>query len=145
MSWIYLIVAGLFEVAFTSCMGKVKETTGSEMYWWFTGFIISMSISMFLLIKATQALPIGTAYAVWTGIGAVGTVLAGILIFKEPSTIWRLFFIATLDRFDYRFESSISLKQKNRMPIDIDILFFYILNYLDYFFTSTITSVLSAS
>ena len=96
MSWIYLIVAGLFEVAFTSCMGKVKETTGSEMYWWFTGFIISMSISMFLLIKATQALPIGTAYAVWTGIGAVGTVLAGILIFKEPSTIWRLFFIATL-------------------------------------------------
>lgn len=81
---------------FTSCMGKVKETTGSEMYWWFTGFIISMSISMFLLIKATQALPIGTAYAVWTGIGAVGTVLAGILIFKEPSTIWRLFFIATL-------------------------------------------------
>lgn len=47
MSWIYLIVAGLFEVAFTSCMGKVKETTGSEMYWWFTGFIISMSISMF--------------------------------------------------------------------------------------------------
>ena len=71
MSWIYLIVAGLFEVAFTSCMGKVKETTGSEMYWWFTGFIISMSISMFLLIKATQALPIGTAYAVWTGVSAV--------------------------------------------------------------------------
>ena len=61
MSWIYLIVAGLFEVAFTSCMGKVKETTGSEMYWWFTGFLVSMSISMFLLIKATQALPIGTA------------------------------------------------------------------------------------
>ena len=93
MSWIYLIVAGLFEVAFTSCMGKVKETTGSEMYWWFTGFLVSMSISMFLLIKATQALPIGTAYAVWTGIGAVGTVLAGILIFKEPATVWRLLFI----------------------------------------------------
>ena len=145
MSWIYLIVAGLFEVAFTSCMGKVKETTGSEMYWWFTGFIISMSISMFLLIKATQALPIGTAYAVWTGIGAVGTVLAGILIFKEPSTILEVIFYCNADRFDYRFESSISLKQKNRMPIDIDILFFYILNYLDYFFTSTITSVLSAS
>lgn len=141
MSWIYLIVAGLFEVAFTSCMGKVKETTGSEMYWWFTGFIISMSISMFLLIKATQALPIGTAYAVWTGIGAVGTVLAGILIFHYMEVI----FYCNADRFDYRFESSISLKQKNRMPIDIDILFFYILNYLDYFFTSTITSVLSAS
>ena len=55
-----------------------------------------MSISMFLLIKATQTLPIGTAYAVWTGIGAVGTVLAGILIFKEPATVWRLVFIMTL-------------------------------------------------
>ena len=96
MSWIYLVVAGLFEVAFKSCIGKVKETTGSEMYWWLTGFLVSMSISMFLLIKATQTLPIGTAYAVWTGIGAVGTVLAGILIFKEPATVWRLVFIMTL-------------------------------------------------
>ena len=96
MSWIYLVVAGLFEVAFTSCIGKVKETTGSEMYWWLTGILVSMSITMFLLIKATQTLPIGTAYAVWTGIGAVGTVLAGILIFKEPATVWRLVFIMTL-------------------------------------------------
>lgn len=96
MNWIYLVIAGLFEVAFTSCIGKVKETTGSEMYWWLTGFLVSMSISMFLLIKATQTLPIGTAYAVWTGIGAVGTVLAGILIFKEPATLWRMFFIVTL-------------------------------------------------
>ena len=90
MSWIYLIVAGLFEVAFTSCMGKVKETTGSEMYWWFTGFIISMSISMFLLIKATQALPIGTAYAVWTGIGALGTFMVGIIWFGDSSNVWRM-------------------------------------------------------
>ena len=96
MSWIYLVVAGLFEVAFTSCIGKVKETTGSEMYWWLTGFLVSMSISMFSGRKATQTLPIGTAYAVWTGIGAVGTVLAGILIFKEPATVWRLVFIMTL-------------------------------------------------
>ncbi len=96
MSWIYLIIAGLFEVAFTSCIGKVKETTGNEMYWWLIGFLISMSISMFLLIKATQTLPIGTTYAVWTGIGAVGTVLTGILIFKEPATVWRLIFIMTL-------------------------------------------------
>lgn len=96
MSWIYLVIAGLFEVAFTSCIGKVKETTGSEMYWWLTGFLVSMGISMFLLVKATQTLPIGTAYAVWTGIGAVGTVLAGILIFKEPATLWRMFFIITL-------------------------------------------------
>lgn len=117
MSWIYLIVAGLFEVAFTSCMGKVKETTGSEMYWWFTGFIISMSISMFLLIKATQALPIGTAYAVWTGIGAVGTVLAGHTDFQGTFHYMEVIFYCNADRFDYRFESSISLKQKNRMPM----------------------------
>jgi quaternary ammonium compound-resistance protein SugE len=51
---------------------------------------------MILLIKATQSLPIGTAYAVWTGIGAVGTVLVGILVFKEPAGFWRLFFITTL-------------------------------------------------
>ncbi len=51
---------------------------------------------MFLLYKATQSLPIGTAYAVWTGVGAVGTVLMGILVFKEPTDFWRLFFLATL-------------------------------------------------
>lgn len=51
---------------------------------------------MFLLVKVTQVLPIGTAYAVWTGIGAVGTVLVGIFVFKEPATFWRMFFIMTL-------------------------------------------------
>jgi quaternary ammonium compound-resistance protein SugE len=51
---------------------------------------------MALLIKATQTLPIGTAYAVWTGIGAVGTVLVGILVFKEPATMLRIFFLFTL-------------------------------------------------
>lgn len=65
------------------------------MMWW-VGFFVCLSISMFLLYKATQSLPIGTAYAVWTGIGAVGTVLVGILIFKEPMEFWRLFFLSTL-------------------------------------------------
>jgi quaternary ammonium compound-resistance protein SugE len=51
---------------------------------------------MYLLYRSTQTLPIGTAYAVWTGVGAVGSVLVGIIIFKEPSDFWRLFFIATL-------------------------------------------------
>lgn len=96
MNWIYLIVAGIFEVAFTSCLAKVKETTGNEMYLWFAGFILSLLISMVLLTKAIQTLPIGTAYAVWTGIGAVGTVLVGIILFKEPASFWRLFFIVTL-------------------------------------------------
>ena len=96
MNWIILVIAGLFEVAFASCLGKVKETSGSEMYWWFVGFLVSLTISMTLLIKATETLPIGTAYAVWTGIGAVGTAIIGILVFKDPASFWRIFFITTL-------------------------------------------------
>ncbi|MCM5661454.1 DMT family transporter [Galbibacter mesophilus] len=96
MNWIILIIAGLFEVAFAFCLGKAKEATGNEMYMWYAGFVVTLLISMGLLIKATQSLPMGTAYAVWTGIGAVGTVLVGILVFKEPATFLRLFFITTL-------------------------------------------------
>jgi quaternary ammonium compound-resistance protein SugE len=86
MSWILLIIAGLFEVAFASCLGKAKESLGTERIYWYIGFLACLAISMYLLVKAAQTLPIGTAYAVWTGIGAVGTVLVGILIFKEPAT-----------------------------------------------------------
>ncbi|MES2448556.1 MAG: multidrug efflux SMR transporter [Bacteroidota bacterium] len=96
MNWIILIIAGLFEVAFASCLGKAKEATGNDVYYWYIGFFISLTISMLLLVKATQTLPIGTAYAVWTGIGAVGTVLMGIFIFKDPINFWRMFFIFTL-------------------------------------------------
>src|SRR5688500_162103 len=96
MNWIILIIAGLFEVGFASCLGKAKETSGMTATYWMGGFFVCLSISMFLLYKATQTLPIGTAYAVWTGIGAVGTVLVGIFIFKEPATFWRLFFLTTL-------------------------------------------------
>jgi len=81
MNWIILIFAGLFEVAFAFCLGKAREATGNEMYFWYAGFLITLTMSMILLIKATQTLPIGTAYAVWTGIGAVGTVLIGIFVF----------------------------------------------------------------
>lgn len=91
-----LIIAGLFEVAFASCLGKAKVETGTTAYWWYAGFLACLTISMVLLVKATQTLPIGTAYAVWTGIGAVGTVLVGIFIFKEPADFWRVFFITTL-------------------------------------------------
>ncbi|MCW8980822.1 MULTISPECIES: multidrug efflux SMR transporter [Altibacter] len=96
MNWTLLIIAGLFEVAFAACLGKAKEASGIEATYWYIGFLICLGISMFLLVKVSQQLPIGTAYAVWTGIGAVGTVLIGILIFKEPATFWRLFFITTL-------------------------------------------------
>ena len=96
MSWILLIIAGLFEVGFATCLGKAKETSGNTSTLWMVGFFVCLSISMFLLYKATQTLPIGTAYAVWTGIGAVGTVIVGIFVFKEPATFWRIFFLTTL-------------------------------------------------
>jgi quaternary ammonium compound-resistance protein SugE len=96
MHWFILILAGLFETAFAFCLGKAKEVTGTEMYLWYGGFFLCLVVSMALLIKATQSLPIGTAYAIWTGIGAVGTVLVGIFVFKEPATFWRIFFIVTL-------------------------------------------------
>jgi quaternary ammonium compound-resistance protein SugE len=96
MNWLILIIGGLFEVAFAFCLGKAKEASGTEIYLWYSGFLVALCISMGLLIKATQALPIGTAYAVWTGIGAVGTVLVGIFVFKEPATFLRLLFITTL-------------------------------------------------
>lgn len=96
MNWILLIIAGLFEVAFASCLAKAKEATGAVATYWYIGFVIALTISMFLLIKATEELPIGTAYAVWTGIGAAGTVLMGIFVFKEPAEFWRIFFLVTL-------------------------------------------------
>ncbi len=96
MSWIILIIAGLFETGFATCLGKANESTGAAAAWWMAGFLACLSISMYLLYRATQTLPIGTAYAVWTGIGAVGTVIMGILFFKEPATFWRLFFVGTL-------------------------------------------------
>lgn len=96
MDWVMLIIAGFFEVGFATCLGKAKEATGNAAVWWMFGFFLSLSISMYLLYKATQTLPIGTAYAVWTGIGAAGTVLVGIFIFKEPAEFWRLFFLTTL-------------------------------------------------
>ena len=96
MSWIILIIAGLFEVGFAVCLGKARLTSGMTAIGWYGGFLLCLTISMLLLIKTTQELPIGTAYAVWTGIGAVGTVIIGILFFKEPADFWRLFFITTL-------------------------------------------------
>lgn len=96
MNWILLIIGGFCEVGFAFCLGKAKDTIGSEMYGWYAGFLVMLVLSMGLLVKASQALPIGTAYAVWTGIGAVGTALVGILVFKEPATFSRMFFLTIL-------------------------------------------------
>ena len=96
MNWLILIIAGLFEIAFTTCLGKAKSTMGNIAILWTTGFFFSLSVSMYLLYRASQTIPMGTAYAVWTGIGAAGTVIIGMLVFKEPADFWRLFFITTL-------------------------------------------------
>lgn len=96
MAWLLLILAGLFEVGFATCLGKAKEAVGAAALWWMAGFFVSLFMSMFLLYQAVRTLPIGTAYAVWTGIGAVGTVIVGIVLFKEPTDFWRLFFLFTL-------------------------------------------------
>ena len=96
MAWILLIIAGFFEIGFTTCLAKAKESSGSSALLWLLGFFVSVSLSMYLLYRATLVLPLGTAYAVWTGIGAAGTALIGILFFKEPMHVWRIFFLTTL-------------------------------------------------
>jgi len=96
MNWIILIIAGLFEVTFASCLGMAKVSSGARQAAWYGGFLLALTISILLLIKATQTLPVGTAYAVWTGIGAVGTALIGIFVFKEPATVARVFFLFLL-------------------------------------------------
>lgn len=95
MNWIILIVAGFCDVGFTYCLGRAKEAEGLDWWAWIGSFVVFTIASMGLLAKATQTLPLGTAYPVWTGIGAVGTVLIGIFLFHEPATFWRLFFITT--------------------------------------------------
>ncbi|MBS1583679.1 MAG: multidrug efflux SMR transporter [Bacteroidetes bacterium] len=96
MNWGLLIIAGLFEVGFATCLGKAKEAAGQTATLWWAGFAACLTISMYLLYRATLTLPIGTAYAVWTGVGAVGTVLVGIVLFREPVDFWRVFFLVTL-------------------------------------------------
>ena len=96
MNWIILILAGLCETGFTFCLGKGNIETGNKAVLWYATFVLLCILSMVLLTKATRPIPIGTAYPIWTGIGAVGTVIIGILVFKEPASFWRLFFIFTL-------------------------------------------------
>lgn len=96
MAWIVLVIAGLCEVGFTTCLGMAKATSGMTAKLWYGGFVVALTLSMVLLARATNVLPLGTAYAVWTGIGAVGTALVGIFVFHEPAQFWRVMFICTL-------------------------------------------------
>lgn len=97
MNWIILIIAGLCECAFTFCLGQARvANTATAHALWLGGFVAFSILSMWMLAHVTHYLPLGTAYPIWTGIGAVGTVVLGIFVFHEPATFWRLFFITTL-------------------------------------------------
>ena len=93
MAWLILCIAGIFEIGFTTCL---KLSNNFSNLKWSLGFIACISLSFFFLNRAIQTIPIGTAYAVWTGIGAVGTVLIGVFFYKEPADFWRLFFVTLL-------------------------------------------------
>lgn len=87
MPWFHLIIAGLLEVAWAV---GLKQTDGWSRLWPSVITVALMIASFFFLSLALRSLPLGTAYAIWTGIGAVGTALIGILIFDEPRTVARL-------------------------------------------------------
>ena len=93
MPWLLLIVGGLFEVGFTTCLRFVD---GFRNLPWTLGFLVSVTLSMGLLERAARDIPMGTAYAVWGGIGAAGTVLVGILWFGEPVTSVRILLLLAL-------------------------------------------------
>ena len=92
MNWIILIVAGLCECSFTFCLGKAKTASGDAHMLWIVGFVLFTVASMGLLMHASRSLPLSIAYPVWTGIGAVGTVLLSTLVLKEPLSMGQLFF-----------------------------------------------------
>lgn len=90
MAWIILFIAGLFEVAWAI---GLKYSDGFSKLNWSIFTVICILVSMGLLAYSLKFLPVGTAYAVWTGIGAVGTAVLGMILFNESSDILRLFFI----------------------------------------------------
>ncbi|MCB1899426.1 quaternary ammonium compound efflux SMR transporter SugE [Cognatazoarcus halotolerans] len=93
MNWAILVVAGLFEIGWAI---GLKYTEGFTRLWPTVGTVLSMIISVGLLGLAMKALPVGTAYAVWVGVGAIGTALLGIILFKEPATAARLLSLALI-------------------------------------------------
>lgn len=93
MDWIILFIAALFETAWAI---GLKYTDGFTRLWPSVGTLLAMVISVVLLSYAMKSLPVGTAYAVWTGIGAVGTVILGIVLFSEPVNVGRVLSISLI-------------------------------------------------
>ena len=93
MAWVYLAAAGLLEIGWAV---GLKYTHGFTRLWPSVLTVIAMAASVILLAWAVRTIPVGTGYAVWTGIGAVGTAVCGILLFAEPVTLGRVFFLSTI-------------------------------------------------
>ena len=93
MHWIYLVIAGFLEIAFASLL---KMSDGFTKIWPIIGFTLISFVSLFFLTKAMKVIPLGTAYAIWTGIGAVGTVLIGIFFYDDPVNFSRIFFLSII-------------------------------------------------
>ena len=93
MNWIFLAIAGGFEVFFAFCL---KESENFTRGWPVIGFVGGAAISLYCLSRAMQTIPLGTAYAVWTGIGAVGTTVLGVVVYGDAVNGIRMFFVATL-------------------------------------------------
>ena len=93
MAWFLLILGGLFEVGFTTSLRFVE---GFRNLPWTLAFLVSVTLSMGLLEYAARTIPMGTAYAIWGGIGAVGTVLVGMMFFQEPTSTIRLLLILVI-------------------------------------------------
>ena len=93
MHWMFLGVAGAFEIGFTACL---KMSEGFTRLWWTLAFVVSAAVSFLFLNLAMEGIPLGTCYAIWTGIGAAGTAVVGMLVFKEPVTVARVALIFAL-------------------------------------------------
>ena len=93
MAWITLLLAGAFEIGFTTALRYVDSITRWRPI---AAFMVCGGISFYLLVRAAQTIPLGTAYAVWTGIGALGTAVLGIVVYGEPETTMRLVFLTLL-------------------------------------------------
>lgn len=93
MPWIHLLIAGIFEIFWATCL---KYSEGFTKPGATAATIVGMIISFYFLAKATRVLPLGTSYAIWTGIGALGTVIVGIILFKEAMDVKKMIFVAFL-------------------------------------------------
>jgi quaternary ammonium compound-resistance protein SugE len=89
MAWIFLIIAGFFEIGWPLGM-KLSQNQSGINYWWIAFSVASMALSGYFLWMAQKTIPMGTAYAIWTGIGAVGAFAVGIAFFKDPAGFFRI-------------------------------------------------------